>query len=96
MHSLTYALHGSEWSASRPGHFTPREKSSWYPLDWSLGGPQGRSGCCGERKNSQLLPGLEHPITQSIAQRYTTEQSQLTNLITSMLFSRKFDLMLFV
>jgi hypothetical protein len=34
-HFFTSALHGSEWSASRPGLFTPR-----YPLDWRLGGPQ--------------------------------------------------------
>jgi hypothetical protein len=39
MHSLTSALDGGEWSASRPGRFTPRE-SPWYPLDRRLGGPQ--------------------------------------------------------
>jgi hypothetical protein len=33
------ALYGGEWSASRPGRFTPR-----YPLDRRLGGPQDRSG----------------------------------------------------
>jgi hypothetical protein len=27
MHSLTLALDGGEWSASRPGHFTPRERA---------------------------------------------------------------------
>jgi hypothetical protein len=27
MHSLTLALDGSEWSASRPGRFTPRERA---------------------------------------------------------------------
>jgi hypothetical protein len=27
-HSLTSALHGGEWSASRPGRFTPRERAS--------------------------------------------------------------------
>jgi len=27
MHSLTPALGGGEWSASRPGHVTPRERS---------------------------------------------------------------------
>jgi hypothetical protein len=26
-HSLTSALDGSEWSASRPGRFTPRERA---------------------------------------------------------------------
>jgi hypothetical protein len=29
----------SEWSASRPGCFTPRGKSPWYPLDRRLDGP---------------------------------------------------------
>jgi len=41
-HSLTSALDGREWSASRPGRFTPREKHPWYPLDRRLGGPQSR------------------------------------------------------
>jgi hypothetical protein len=27
MHSLTSALDGGEWSASRPGRFTPRERA---------------------------------------------------------------------
>jgi hypothetical protein len=51
-HSLTSALDGGEWSASRPGRFTPREMSPWYPLDRRLDGPQSRSGCGGEEKNS--------------------------------------------
>jgi hypothetical protein len=37
-HSLTSALDGGEWSASRPGRFTPRERAP------GLGGPRGRSG----------------------------------------------------
>jgi hypothetical protein len=41
---LTSALDGGEWSASRPGRFTPQGKSPSYPLDRRLGGPQGRSG----------------------------------------------------
>jgi hypothetical protein len=33
LHTLvTLTLDSGEWSASHPGHFTPREKSSWYPL----------------------------------------------------------------
>jgi hypothetical protein len=42
-----------------------------------MGGLQSRSGRCGEEKNSQPLPGLEPPIIQPIAQRYTTELSGL-------------------
>jgi hypothetical protein len=42
------------------------------------GGPQSQSGRSGEEKNSQPLPGLEHPIIQPVAQRYTTELSWLS------------------
>jgi hypothetical protein len=38
-----------------------------------VGGPQIQSGCGGEEKNSQPLPGLEHPVIWPIAQRYTAE-----------------------
>jgi hypothetical protein len=58
-HSLTSALDGGEWSTSRPGRFTPRERAPWYPLDSRLGGPQSRSGRGGEEKNSQPPPGIE-------------------------------------
>jgi hypothetical protein len=60
-------------------NFTPQPlytqgRSPWYPLGRRLGGPQSRSGRGGEEKNSQRLPGLEPPIIQSVAQRYTTEK----------------------
>jgi hypothetical protein len=58
-HSLTSALDGGEWSASRPGRFTPQGKSSWYPLDRKLGGSQTPSGRGREEKNSQPPPGIE-------------------------------------
>jgi hypothetical protein len=41
-------------------------KSPWYPLNSRLGGPQSRSGCGGEEKNSQPLSGLEPPIIQPV------------------------------
>jgi hypothetical protein len=44
-------------------------------LDRRLDGPQSRSGRGGEEKNSQPLPGLEPPIIQPVAQRYTAELS---------------------
>jgi hypothetical protein len=47
-------------------------KSPWYLLYRKLGVPQNRSGCSGEERNSQLLPGLEHPINQPVAQIYIT------------------------
>jgi hypothetical protein len=42
-------------------------KSPWYPPDRSLGGPQSWSGRGGEEKNSQPLPGFEHPIIQPVS-----------------------------
>jgi hypothetical protein len=47
MQSLPSTLDGGEWSASRPGCFTPRE-SPWHALDRRLGGPQSHSGGGGE------------------------------------------------
>jgi hypothetical protein len=35
--------------------------------------PKSRSGRGGEEKNSQPPPGLEPPIVQSVAHRYTIE-----------------------
>jgi hypothetical protein len=42
---------GGEWSASRPGRFTPSKRAPRYTLDWRLGGLQSRSGRCGVKKN---------------------------------------------
>jgi hypothetical protein len=55
---LTSALDEGEWSASRPGHFTPRERAP-VPIGERLGGPQSRSGRGGEEKNSQPPSGIE-------------------------------------
>jgi hypothetical protein len=55
----------------------PQGKSPWYPLDRRLGGPQSLSGRGGENKNSKPLPGIETPIFQPVAQRYTTELPRL-------------------
>jgi hypothetical protein len=41
-HSLTSALDGGEWSASRPGHFTPRERA--LGTDWIGGSVGPRTG----------------------------------------------------
>jgi hypothetical protein len=44
MHSLTSALDGGEWSASRPGRFTPRERApgTHWIRDW-VGGFEART-----------------------------------------------------
>jgi hypothetical protein len=52
-------------------------KRPFYPLDRMFGGSQCRSGYGGEEINSQPLPGLEPQIIQPVAQRYTTELSQM-------------------
>jgi hypothetical protein len=50
-----------------------------------FGGPQSQSGRGGEEKNSQLLPGLEPPIIQPVAQRCTAELSCLLVLFHEIL-----------
>jgi hypothetical protein len=37
--------------------------------------------CGGEEKNSQPLPGLEPPIIQPVAQRFTNELSRLPTIV---------------
>jgi hypothetical protein len=59
----------------------PQRKNPWYPLDRRQGGHQTRPGRGGENKNSQPLQGIEPPITQPVAQRYTSELSWLTLII---------------
>jgi hypothetical protein len=60
-----------------PWSLYPQGKSLWYPLDRRLGGSQTRYDRGGEKKIFQLLPGLEPPIMQPVAQGYTAELSQL-------------------
>jgi hypothetical protein len=54
-HSLTSALDGGEWSASRPGRFTPRER---VPGTHWIGGWLGPRAVLAE-KDSQHPPGIE-------------------------------------
>jgi hypothetical protein len=71
---------GTRWRwvvSFTPRPLYPKGKSPWYPLDRRKGGPQSESGRGGEEKNSQPLSGLEPPIIQPVAQRYTTELSRL-------------------
>jgi hypothetical protein len=54
-----------KWLASRPGRLT-QIKESWYPLDRRLGGPQNRSGHCGEEK-CLVMTGIEpRPSTRCL------------------------------
>jgi hypothetical protein len=71
---------GTRWK--RVVSFTPREfypyvKSPWCPLERRMVGPQIRSGRGGEEKNPQPLLGIELPLIQPVAQRYTNKLSRL-------------------
>jgi hypothetical protein len=61
-------------------------------LDRRLGGPQKRSGCGGEEKNSQPPPGIETPrtpIVQPAAQRYMSYHGSRHNPIAiSILYAK--------
>jgi hypothetical protein len=66
------------WVASfTSGPLYPQWKSPWYTFDRRLGGPQSRSGRDGEEKDSQPLLGFEPPINQPVAQRFTSELTQI-------------------
>jgi hypothetical protein len=72
-HSLTSALDGGDWSASRPGRFTPRERASG--THWIRGwvGPRAVLDTVVKREIPihcrQSNPRT--PIVQPVAQRYT-------------------------
>jgi hypothetical protein len=63
-----------------PRPLCPQRKNPWYPLERGLGGPQNWSEYSDEEKYSQPLPGLEPPIIQPAAQRYTTELQRLLSI----------------
>jgi hypothetical protein len=72
-HSLTSALDGGEWSASRPGRFTPRETAPGTHRIGGWVGPRAVLDAVVKRK----IPSLRResnprtPIVQPLAQRYT-------------------------
>jgi hypothetical protein len=66
---MKVALVGGKWSTARPCRFTPREKSTRYPLDRRLGEPQSQSGRHGEEKI--LDPSGTRTPTPRSARRYT-------------------------
>jgi hypothetical protein len=71
------------------GQLYPQGKRLCYPLDRKLGRLQSRSGRGGKEKNSQPMPGLELPLIQPVAQRYTTVLSRL-GLEINAIFNFKF------
>jgi len=56
---LASALDGGEWSASRPGLFTPGEKSLVLVRQGDWVGPQSQTGRIGKEENSQPLSEIE-------------------------------------
>jgi hypothetical protein len=73
-HSLTMALDGGEWSASRPARFTPRERAPGTHWIGVWVGPSAVLDAVVKRR-------LEPPIIQPIFQRCTTEISHYRILI---------------
>jgi hypothetical protein len=72
-HSLTSALDGSEWSASRPGRFTPRETAPGTHWIGGWVGPRAVLDAVVKRKipSPRREPNPGTPIVQPVAQRYT-------------------------
>jgi hypothetical protein len=73
---LISALDTGEWSASRPGRFTPRQRT---PDNHWLGGcvgPQTLSGRCGQKQNRCPDWNCIRSI-EAIARRYPTSTSFL-------------------
>jgi hypothetical protein len=72
-HSLTSALDGGEWSASRPGRFTPRERT---PDTHWIGGWVGTRFLLDTAVVKRKIPSPHRqsnprtPIVQPVAQRY--------------------------
>jgi hypothetical protein len=72
MHSLTSTLDGGEWSASRPGRFTPRERAPG--TNWIGGWVSPRAVLDAVKRKIPSLrreSKLRTPIVHPVAQRYT-------------------------
>jgi len=50
-----------------PWPLYPQGKNPQYTKGRKLGGPQSQSGCSGEERNFQLLPGIRTWVAQPIA-----------------------------
>jgi hypothetical protein len=72
-HSVTSALDGGEWSASRPERFTPRERAP--DIHWIGGwvGPRAVLDAVVKRKipRPRRESNPRTPIVQPVAQHYT-------------------------
>jgi hypothetical protein len=72
-HSLTSALDGGEWSASRPGRSTSRERAPVTHLIGVWVGPRDVLDAVVKRKipSPRRESNPRTPIVQPVAQRYT-------------------------
>jgi hypothetical protein len=72
-HSVTSALDGGEWSASRPGRFTPKERAPATNCIGGWVGPRAVLDTVVKRKipSSRRESNPRPPIVQPVAQRYT-------------------------
>jgi hypothetical protein len=72
-HSLTSALDGGEWSASRPGRFTPRKRAPGTHWIGGWVGPRAVLDVVVKRKipSHRRESNPRTPIVQPVAQRYT-------------------------
>jgi hypothetical protein len=77
MHSLTLALDGGEWSASQPGHFTPKKSAPGTHWIGGWVGPRANLDVVVKRKVLSPCQDLNLLIIQPIAHHYTTELSWL-------------------
>jgi len=59
--TLNLTQHGSEWSSSWPGQFTPGDQIPRCKLTRRLGGPHSQAGHFGEEKKS-LAPGWQNNL----------------------------------
>jgi hypothetical protein len=78
-HSLTSALDGGEWSDSRTGRFTPRERAPGTHWIGGWVGPRAVLDAVVKRKIPSPRRKSNHrtPIFNPVAQRCTTEPSRL-------------------
>jgi hypothetical protein len=91
---LTSTLVGGEWSISRPGLFTPWERTSETHCIGGCLAPEPGSRRCGVEKNLFSLPGIEpRPLSQwSVA--VPTELSRLTFIL--LIICREYDKSLYL
>jgi hypothetical protein len=83
-HTLTSALDGGEWSISRPGRFTPRERDPGTHWIGGWLGPRVVLDAVVKRKipSPHRESNTRTPIVQPVAQRYTDWAITALSIIT--------------